>query len=46
MVVAKHTVVNFVRDPKDRPSLKVRRKRANLNQDDRGALTRQTRPLT
>lgn len=46
MVVVKHMVLKLVRNPKDRPSLKFRRKRANLNQDDRGAPIRQTPPLT
>ncbi len=46
MAVVKHLATNLVRNPEDTPSLKVRRKRANLNQDYRGALIRQTLPLT
>jgi hypothetical protein len=46
MAVVKHLAMNLLHNPKDTPSLKVRRKGANLNQDYRGALIRQTLPLT
>jgi hypothetical protein len=46
MAVVKHLATNLVRNPKDKPSLKVRRKRANLNQDYCGVVTRQTPSLT
>lgn len=38
--------VNLIRDPKDRHSLKTRRKLANLNPDYLEFLIRQTPPLT
>jgi hypothetical protein len=44
--LVKHMVANLVRNPKDKPSQMGRRKRANLNQDYRGATIRQTYPLT
>lgn len=46
MAVVKHMVVNLARNSKDKASLKVRRKRANLNQDYRAAMIRQAAPLT
>jgi predicted transposase YbfD/YdcC len=46
MAVVKHMAMNFVRNPKDKHSLKVRRKLANLNPDYLETLIRQTAPLT
>ncbi len=46
MAVIKHMNVNLIRDPKDRHSLKTRRKLANLNPDYLEFLIRQTPPLT
>ena len=46
MAVVKHMAINLVRKPKDRHSLKVRRKLANLNHDYLESLIRQTDPLT
>jgi predicted transposase YbfD/YdcC len=46
MAVVRHMAMNLVRNPKDRHSLKVRRKLANLNQDYLEALIRQTPALT
>ncbi|MDJ0447118.1 hypothetical protein [Methylocystis sp. JR02] len=40
MAVDKHMAMNIVRNPKDRHSLKARRKLANLNQDYLQALIR------
>jgi predicted transposase YbfD/YdcC len=42
MAVVKHMAMNLVRNPKDRHSLKVRRKLANLNPDYLEALIRQS----
>jgi predicted transposase YbfD/YdcC len=46
MAVVKHMAMNLVRNPKDRHSLKVRRKLANLNPDYLQALIQQSGPLT
>jgi predicted transposase YbfD/YdcC len=46
MAVVKHMAINLVRNPKDKHSLKVRRKLANLNPDYLETLIRQTAPLT
>lgn len=46
MAVVRHMAMNLVRNPKDRHSLKVRRKLANLNQDYLEALIRQPPALT
>jgi len=46
MAVVKHIAMNIVRKPKDRHSLKVRRKLANLNQDYLENLLRQNSALT
>jgi predicted transposase YbfD/YdcC len=45
MAVVKHMAMNLVRNPKDKHSLKVRRKLANLNPNYLETLIRQT-PLT
>jgi predicted transposase YbfD/YdcC len=44
--VVKHMAMNLVRNPKDKHSLKVRRKLANLNPDYLETLIRETDPLT
>jgi hypothetical protein len=41
MAVVKHMAMNLVRNPKDKHSLKVRRKLANLNPDYLETLIRQ-----
>ena len=46
MAVVKHMAMNLVRNPKDRHSLKVRRKLANLNHQYLESLVRQTNALT
>lgn len=46
MAVVKHMAMNLVRNPKDRHSLKVRRKLANLNPDYLETLIRQSPALT
>lgn len=46
MAVVKHMAMNLVRNPKDRHSLKVRRKLANLNPDYLENLVRNSTPLT
>ncbi len=46
MAVVKHMAMNLVRKPKDRHSLKVRRKLANLNPDYLETLLRQNSALT
>jgi hypothetical protein len=46
MAVVKHMAMNLVRNPKDKHSLKVRRKLANLNQEYLETLIRRTTPLT
>jgi predicted transposase YbfD/YdcC len=46
MAVVKHMAMNLVRNPKDKHSLKNRRKLANLNPDYLETLIRQTAPLT
>ncbi len=46
MAVVKHMAVNLVRNPKDKHSLKVRRKLANLNPAYLESLIRQSSPLT
>ena len=46
MAVVKHMAMNLIRNPKDKHSLKVRRKLANLNPDYLETLIRQTAPLT
>ncbi len=46
MAVVKHMAMNLVRKPKDRHSLKVRRKLANLNHDYLESLVRQKAALT
>jgi predicted transposase YbfD/YdcC len=45
MAVVKHMATNLVRDPKDKHSLKVRRKKANLNPNYLETLIRQTPAL-
>jgi predicted transposase YbfD/YdcC len=46
MAIVKHMAMNLVRNPRDRHSLKSRRKLANLNPDYLEALLRQLQPLT
>ncbi|MEI9425568.1 ISAs1 family transposase, partial [Mesorhizobium sp. Cs1299R1N1] len=46
MAVVKHMAMNLVRNPKDKHSLKVRRKLANLDLDYLETLVRQKPPLT
>ncbi len=46
MAVVKHMAINLVRKPKDKHSLKVRRKLANLNHDYLERLLRQNHALT
>ena len=46
MAIVKHIALNMVRNPKDRHSLKVRRKLANLNADYLEKLIRKANPLT
>lgn len=46
MAIVKHMALNLVRHPKDKHSLKVRRKLANLNPDYLETLVRQSSPLT
>ena len=46
MAVVKHMAMNLVRNPKDKHSLKVRRKLANLNPDYLETLIRQAPALT
>ena len=46
MALVKHMAMNLVRNPKDKHSLKVRRKLANLNPDYLETLIRQSSPLT
>jgi len=46
MAVVKHMAINLVRNPKDKHSLKVRRKLANLNPNYLETLIRQTSALT
>lgn len=46
MALVKHMAMNLVRNPKDKHSLKVRRKLANLNPDYLDTLIRQSSPLT
>jgi predicted transposase YbfD/YdcC len=46
MAIVKHMAMNLVRKPKDKHSLKVRRKLANLNRDYLEALIRQNSSLT
>jgi predicted transposase YbfD/YdcC len=46
MAIVKHMAMNLVRNPKDKHSLKVRRKLANLNPDYLETLIRHTHPLT
>ena len=46
MAVVKHMAMNLVRNPKDKHSLKVRRKLANLNPDYLQALIQQSGSLT
>jgi len=46
MAVIKHMAINLVRNPKDRHSLKVRRKLANLNPDYLQSLIQQNATLT
>lgn len=46
MALVRHIAMNLVRNPKDRHSLKVRRKLANLNPDYLETLIRQKTPLT
>jgi predicted transposase YbfD/YdcC len=46
MAVVKHIAMNLVRNPKDKHSLKVRRKLANLNPDYLESLIRQKSALT
>ena len=46
MAVVKHMAMNLVRNPKDKHSLKVRRKLANLNQDYLEKIIRKSTALT
>ena len=46
MALVKHIAMNLVRNPKDKHSLKVRRKLANLNPGYLETLIRQSSPLT
>jgi len=46
MAVVKHMAMNLVRNPKDKHSLKVRRKKASLNPDYLETLIRQSPVLT
>ncbi|MEX2479630.1 MAG: ISAs1 family transposase [Gammaproteobacteria bacterium] len=46
MAIVKHMAMNLVRNPKDKHSLKVRRKLANLDPDYLQSLIRQNPPLT
>jgi len=46
MAIVRHLAMNLVRNPKDKHSLKVRRKLANLNPDYLETLVRQVSPLT
>jgi len=46
MTIVKHMAMNLLRNPKDRHSLKSRRKLAGLNQDYLQALVSQMPPLT
>ena len=46
MAIVKHMAINLVRNPKDRHSLKVRRKLANLNPDYLETLICQNDALT
>jgi hypothetical protein len=46
MAVVKHMAMNLLRNPKDRHSLKSRRKLACLNQQYLHALVAQKTPLT
>jgi hypothetical protein len=46
MAVIKHMNVNLIRNPKDKHSLKTRRKLANLNPNYLDFPIRQTPPLT
>ena len=46
MALVKHMAMNLVRNPKDKHSLKVRRKLANLNPHYLETLIRQATPLT
>ena len=46
MAIVKHMAMNLVRNPRDRHSLKNRRKLANLNPDYLETLLRQPAPLT
>src|SRR3546814_12865106 len=45
MAVVKHIAMNLVRNPNDKHSLKVRRKRANLDPDYLETLVTQRQPL-
>jgi hypothetical protein len=46
MAVIRHMTMNLIRAPKDKHSLKTRRKRANLDPDYLEAIIRQSAPLT
>ena len=46
MAVIRHMNMNLIRSPKDRLSLKTRRKRPNLSPDYLEAVIRQNTPLT
>ncbi len=46
MALVRHIAMNLVRSPKDKHSLKVRRKLANLNPDYLETLIRQNQALT
>jgi hypothetical protein len=46
MAIVKHMALNLVRNPKDRHSLKVRRKLANLNTDYLESIIRNPAALT
>ncbi|MBY5363109.1 transposase, partial [Rhizobium leguminosarum] len=46
MAVVKHMAINLVRSANDRHSLKVRRKKANLNNDYLESIIVQTQKLT
>jgi predicted transposase YbfD/YdcC len=46
MAIVKHMAMNMLRNPKDKHSLKVRKKVASIDEDYMEALVRQTPPLT
>ena len=46
MAIVKHMAMNMIGNPKDKHSLKVRKKVAAIDEDCMEALVRQTPPLT